>query len=768
MPDAGLFSLANLGAGLLGATLTGPLGGIDLPRAELDELLAQRPAGFAATVSYGDASPAGHLTSGSMPTDIADLPDTFLRAVMAVEDKRFGQHRGVDPLATASAALSVLQGEFRGGSTLSQQAIKNMLFGGEVSLVRKVAEVVLSVRAHVDHTPEEVFEAYLNVTWFGRGVTGAAHAPQAWFGKDWAELSLGQTAFLAALLKGAGHFDPVRFPERAVSRRDHVIDRMEVLGWVSAAEAEAARAEPLDVIPVQRREDGDLWAARAAGAEMAELGLDPDIRARPGLELDLTIDPRWQRIATQALRDGVQSLAPRGPAGTVSAGLLRRLRDTAVSSDDLRAVRAEAARVLSRGRDLQRVILIGPGEGAVWEALSDTGAGLPRPITVRADRFPEGYTPRPGHILPARMTDEGLVLELVPELQGAAIVLNTRNGEVLASVGGYDPDLSEFDRTRAQRQPGSAIKPFLWLAALDLGFAHDSLVTDFERDFIDDIGEVWRPQNYDRSQSGFVPLYQGLERSSNLAAVNIADTIGIEAMAAMAERFGAYPRGGMHRTLSSALGSTELQLRDFVAAYAGLVNDGVPVTPHVVKRAAAESRILWERPAPAAEFSGVRQPALDDLLAMLRGVVLRGTAFQAFQGHPVAVIGKTGTSQLHRDAWFIALTPDIAVGVWLGRDDSQPIPGRPTGGTSAAPISAEILRAAHAEGLIDTHGMRGRAAPVDWPPTLLSDQDSWMAGAGQRHFLDNGDRGRSGLEPDTGDFQGVPRGSGEVVIRSLY
>ena len=766
MPDAGLFSLANLAAGLLGATLTGPLGGIDLPGADLDDMLAQRPSGFAATLSYRDASPAGRLTSGSVPTELSELPDTFLRAVMAVEDKRFGQHSGVDPLATASAALSALQGEIRGGSTLSQQAIKNMLFGGEVSLERKVAEVVLSVRAHVDHTPEEIFAAYLNVTWFGRGVTGAAHAPQAWFGKDWADLSLGQTAFLAALLKGAGHFDPVRFPERAESRRDHVIDRMEVLGWVSAAEAEAARAEPLDVIPMQRREDGDLWAVRAAGAEMAELGLGSDIRARPGLELDLTIDPRWQRIATQALRDGVQSLSPLGPAGTLSSNLLRSLGEASVSSDDLRAARAEAARVLSLGRDLQRVILIGPGEGGIWEALSDTGAGLPRPITLRADRFPEGYTPRPGHILPARMTDEGLAFELVPVLQGAVVILNPRNGEVLASVGGYDPDQSEFDRTRAQRQPGSSIKPFLWLAALDQGFAHDEPLTNFERDFVDDIGQIWRPRNYDRSQSDTMPMYQGLERSSNLVAANIADAIGIESMAAVAERFGAYPRGGMKRTLSSALGTTELRLSDFVAAYAGLINDGVPVSPHVVKRAASGSRTLWERAASGTGLSvGVSRRALDDLLAMLHGVVLRGTAFQAFQGHPVAVIGKTGTSQLHRDAWFIALTPDIAVGVWLGRDDSQPIPGRQTGGMAAAPISAAILRAALYEGLIDTLGMRGgREAPANWPPGLLS-ADSWVAGAG--HY-NEGDRGRSGMAPDTGDFREAPGGSGEVVIRSLY
>ncbi|WP_114964985.1 transglycosylase domain-containing protein [Alkalilacustris brevis] len=767
MPDAGLFSLANLGAGLLAATMTGPLGGIDLPAVDLAGQIQAPPSGYAAHLNYSGGEPAGFATAGTVPALIDGFPETFLRAVMAIEDKRFGAHAGIDPLATGSAAVSALRGDVRGGSTLSQQLVKNIVTGSEASIERKIAEAVLAVRAHIDLGPDEIMLAYLNSAWFGRGVTGASRAPQAWFGKDWADVTLAESALLAGLLRGAGYYDPARNPERARARRDHVIDRMEALGWASPEEAEAARAEPIDVIASPLREAGDLWAVRATSAELRALDLPATLRAQAGLELDLTVDQDWQRISEQALRAGIERLARQGVAGQLSPALLRRLAaDEPPADADLRAARDEAARHMSAGEGLFRLILIADAGDGAWRALSDSGQGTPVWITVQSETLPEGYTPRPGHILPARLAEGELMARLIPELQGAVVVMNARTGAILASIGGHDAALSAFDRTRAMRQPGSAIKPFLWMAALDRGYAPDTPIPNWERDYYDESGELWRPQNYDRSQSGEIPMFQGLERSSNLVAVNIADGIGIHAMADMAETFGVYSRGGMARVLSAALGSSEVQLRNLVGGYAGLANDGVPVTPHIVAGATARGETLWRRPDSRTGNAVVRARDLGNLQSMMRGVVLRGTGFQAFREHPVPVIGKTGTSQEHRDTWFVALTPDTAVGVWMGRDDNRGIPGRPTGGTSAALISADILRQAHEAGLIGSDGLRRateQMAAANWPPGLLSDQGQWLYGDGG-YIPPAGS-----MAPDQGDFQ-PPAGQqeGDFVIRSLW
>lgn len=766
MPDAGLFSLANLGAGLLAATMTSPLGGIDLPAVDLAGTIRAQPAGHAAQLTYSSGQPAGFSTAGSVPALIDSFPDTFLRAVMAIEDKRFGAHGGIDPMATASAGVSALRGDIRGGSTLSQQLVKNIVTGSEASIERKIAEAVLAVRAHVDIGPDEIMLAYLNTAWFGRGVTGAARAPQAWFGKDWSEISLSEQAFLAALLRGAGYYDPARHPERALARRNHVIDRMEALGWASPEEAEAARSEPLEVIPSPARESGDMWAVRATSAELRTLDLPAELRARQPLELGLTIDEAWQGIAEQALRAGIDRLARKGVAGQLSPALLRRLSDDSPSSDDLRAARNEAARRMSAGEGIVRLILISEAGDGAWRALADNGQGTPVWTDISSEALPEGYTPRAGHILPARETAGELEAELVPELQGAVVVMDARTGAILASIGGHDAALSAFDRTRAQRQPGSAIKPFLWMAALDRGYAHDTPIPNWERDYYDESGELWRPQNYDRSQTGEIPMFRGLERSSNLVAVNLADSLGIHAMADMAEAFGAYPRGGMARVLSAALGSSEVQLRNLVGAYSGLANDGVPVTPHVVRQASASGEVLWRRPDSRASSPVVRSRDLGYLQSMMRGVVMRGTGFEAFREHPVPIMGKTGTSQQHRDTWFVGLTPDTTVGVWLGRDDNRAIPGRPTGGTSAALITADILRQAHEAGMIGSDGLRGadsQVAALDWPPGLLSDQGMWLFGEGG--YVPPG----GSMAPDQGDFQPPPgQEDDEFVIRSLW
>lgn len=308
------------------------------------------------------------------------------------------------------------------------------------------------------------------------------------------------------------------------------------------------------------------------------------------------------------------------------------------------------------------------------------------------------------------------------DIEGAVVILDPQTGGLIASVGGAS-GRSEYDRTRALRQPGSSVKPFIWAEAISTGLSPDMLMLDQVKTYLSR-GERWTPRNYDRSESGWIPLFVALEESSNLVAVSLADMIGIEnAMYAMREA-GLYTdeNPGLE-VLPSALGASEARLVDLAAAYSGFVNGGLSVTPHVldmVTREAEKDDILWASPAPDQ-----RSPWIDDrpaaiLRDMMYGVIERGTASRAFKSFAFPVIGKTGTSQDNRDATFIGMTPDIVVAIWIGRDGGGRADGI-TGGMTAAPVFTDIMDLALAEGLIGIDGLReSDSLTIPWPPMLSS------------------------------------------------
>ncbi|WP_375264141.1 transglycosylase domain-containing protein, partial [Palleronia sp.] len=333
-------------------------------------------------------------------------------------------------------------------------------------------------------------------------------------------------------------------------------------------------------------------------------------------------------------------------------------------------------------------------------------------------------------VLVATRRGGSLIALARPRIQGAVVAIDPRSGAVLASVGGYDPAVSGFDRTVAMRQPGSAIKPFLYGAALDLGIDPRSSIANTPETFVEPGGVRWTPGNYDGKSSPEIPMWSALEQSSNLAAAHLIHRIAPASLARVAGGAGVYEPGQMDLRLTAALGAYETTLTDLVQGYATLVNDAIPRQDLAIDRVDGPAGPMLRRPVWSAPpvIGGAAQ---SDLISMLRGVVTRGTAASAMRGAPVAVAGKTGTSQAYRDAWFVGVTPHLAIGVWLGRDDSRPMPGSITGGKGPARTVRAILDAAHEAGLIDGNGYRDErlTSGGDWPPQTISSAGWQVSGA---------------------------------------
>jgi len=747
MVEPGIFAITRLAAALLGTAASLP-GGTGIPEAAMVD------AGHSGyEFELLDASGGSHgmaISSTPLAVDLAEISRDFLNAVIATEDHRFLEHPGIDPAGTLGAlADTVLRGRPRGGSGLAQQMVKNTLTGAEISLSRKAVEAMLAIRAVDALGHREVLRRYLQRAWFGRGRTGVMAAPRAWFGKEWRDITLAEAATLAAMLKGPSRYDPWRNPDATKERRDLVITLMVEKGWVDDVRAEQAKAEPVTALPPVTGDTPDPWAAMAARREMERLGLSGRGTA------ELSISPEWQAIAVSVLGDAIRSYSEVKAPRRLDAARIDELLAAAPGSALPRDLRAS----LPPGSNLSSYALLARDETGLWTV---TGPAGQRDGVRIANPHP-GWSPAPGEIVTGRFgAEDRLDVRLPTAVEGALVAIDPRSGEILATVGGADADLTWFDRTEAIRPPGSAIKPFLYAAALNIGLGPWTPLEDREVTYISG-GQTWRPRNYDRRELGTVPMHAALERSLNVATVQLADRIGIGAMAEMAEAAGAYPPGGMVRVLPAALGASATTLRSLVSGYGAIVNEGIPTEPHIIRTVNARTGERLGPDVPDLAEAITFPEATEDLLAMLRGVVVRGTASGAFRDAPVAIAGKTGTSQDHRDAWFVGVTPHLAIGAWVGRDDNQPLPGRSTGGANAAPIVASVLEEAFAAGLIDELGYRDddRSRVAAWPPEPHGE----MARGGAGDTVASNGEGNTSIPDRNGDIIEAIRESG---FRQVY
>lgn len=653
------------------------------------------------------------------------IPKVVVNAFISAEDQRFFEHIGVDVMGVVRAAVTNVRyaGSGRrpvGASTITQQVAKNFLLTNEVSLSRKIKEAILALRIEQAFTKEHILELYLNEIYLGRGSYGVAAAAMNYFDKSLDELSIAEVAYLAALPKAPNNYNPARYPEAALARRNWVIGRMAEDGHITALDAERAAAEPLTVST--RAETAFLDHSKYFSEDVRRDIVNrygESALYKGGLAVRTTLEPTLQEVATRTLRDGLLDYDRRhgwrGPLGRIdldqSWGI--RLRDAQIPMgfDDgwQRAV------VLKADAQAATIGFVGGRRGTIpFEQMRWARPHRPNQEVGAAPKSVSEVL-SPGDIVAVEAVSAGkdvYALRQIPDVDGALVAMDPHTGRVLAMVGGFSHDRSEFNRaTQAMRQPGSAFKPFVYLTALENGYKPTDLILDAP--FVLDVpGQArWKPQNYSGEFYGPTTLRIGVEKSRNLMTVRLAEAVGMNKVVATARRFGIADR--MLPVLSMSLGAGETTVLQLTSAYAMLVNGGKRITPTLIDRIQdRDGKTIYRhdaRPCDACngvfwtggavpELSDTRQQIADPISAyqvvhILEGVIERGTGRRISEiGKPLA--GKTGTSNDSVDTWFVGFSPDLAVGVFVGFDEPKTLGKHETGSSAAAPIFKEFMTAA--------------------------------------------------------------------------
>ncbi len=684
-----------------------------------------------------------YATEKRVYVPVKAIPRRVINAFLAAEDKNFYSHPGIDFLSVARAIVTNV-GNLAGGrrpvgaSTITQQVAKNFLLTNEVSISRKVKEAILAFRIEQAFDKDRILDLYLNEIYLGFGSYGVAAAALNYFNKSLDELTVAEAAYLAALPKAPNNYHPIRKLQAAVARRDWVIGRMLEDGRIDSTEAEVAWAEPLQVHRVDPTEivRADHFVEEVR-RELAGIYGETNLY-EGGLSVRTTLDPRLQRIADRVLRAGLIAYDRRhgwrGPVATLGEELFSVESEETGESGGWRE--ALAAIEPPKGADPWRLAVVtGLDETQAEIGLDDGATGyIPMAELTWArpwlKRQRVGAKPkRPDAVLsvgevvlvePVAADGEGKAYEAgahglrqIPGIDGGLVAMDPHTGRVLAMSGGFSYDRSQFNRaTQARRQPGSAFKPFVYLAALDSGFTPATIVLDAP--FVIDQGAgqgKWKPANYSRKFYGPAPMRIGLEKSRNLMTVRLAQTIGMDKVVATARRFGIID--DMPPMLSMALGAGETTLLRLTSAYAMLVNGGRRIDPTLIDRIQDRHGLTIFRhdirDCPGCRdqaWNGQEPPELPDerervadpasayqLVSMLQGVVERGTGRRVRAvGKPLA--GKTGTTNKSMDTWFLGFAPDLAVGVFAGFDEPRPLGARETGSSVSAPVFRDFMAAA--------------------------------------------------------------------------
>ncbi len=658
------------------------------------------------------------------------MPQRLIHAFIAAEDKNFYSHPGVDFLGIARAAFqNVLHaGSGRrliGASTITQQVAKNFLLTNEVSIDRKIREAILAIRIERTLSKQRILELYLNEIFLGERSYGVAAASLNYFNKPLEDLDLAEASFLAGLPKAPNSYHPKRNPNQAIIRRSYVLRRMLEDGYIDNEQLWAASGRPVEL---HGRNRGEVINAPFFAEEVRREIIDTYGEAtlyRGGLSVRTTLDPGLQEIAEQALRDGLISYDRRhGWRGPVA-----KINVEEDWTNSLNQVQVPAG----MGQwELAVVLEVTETEALI--GLTDHSLGsiaLSELKWARASRENQKLGPEilrvsqvlaPGDVVAVdQITLEQeenkpqtnmYTLRQIPDVEGGFVALDPHTGRILAMVGGWSFKESQFNRvTQAMRQPGSAFKPFVYLAAIENGYTPASVILDAP--FVIDQGPglgLWKPENYGREFGGPATLRLGIEKSRNLMTVRLANTIGMATVLNAADRFGL---GVFEPHLSVALGSGETTLLKLTVAYAMLVNGGKKISPELIeriqdqhghtiarrdKRVCPECQMGFEAGMSIPSLLDRRKRITDAATAfqvtwMLKGVVDRGTGRPIRElGRPLA--GKTGTTNESFDAWFIGFSPDLVAGVYVGFDRPRTLGDKQTGSNVAAPIFKHFMRVA--------------------------------------------------------------------------
>ena len=661
------------------------------------------------------------------------MPDRVKQAFISAEDKKFYSHAGIDYAGIARAVLGNLKkiGSGKrpsGASTITQQVAKNFLLSSELSYIRKIKEAILAGRIEKAFSKDHILELYLNEIYLGNRAYGVAAAALNYFGKSLEDLSLEEIAYLAALPKGPNNYHPKKKYDAAVARRNWVISRMEEDGYVSKEEAEEAKAKPLEVIDRENGfvKDGEYFSEEVRREISKKFG--DDALYEGGLIVRTTLNPHLQSIATRVFKQGLREYDVRHGY----RGAIKNIEDESEYAEELKKAQKPAgseaswqlAVVTAVDKEKADILLSGDEKGVLPMDNLKWARKVLKDQKISDAPTEASQVLNKGDLIlvekDSKKDDSSYFLRQIPDVEGAFMAIDAHTGKVLAVVGGYSYEKSQFNRaTQALRQTGSTFKPFVYLAALEQGYSPTDLVLDAP--FVFDQGPglpKWKPENYSKKFYGPMTLRQGIEKSRNLMTVRLAQDIGMKSVSDLSRRMGV--NRNLPPLLSMSLGAGDTRLKDITNAYAEIVNGGKKIEPYFIERiqdrngktifrhtntlcenCMAES---WEE-QDIPELVDLREQIVDERSAyqmtyILEGVATRGTGARLASLHR-HLAGKTGTTNDNKDGWFIGFTPDLVVGIYLGFDEPRTLGKVETGANTALPVFYNFMAEA-LKGMPDT------------------------------------------------------------------
>jgi penicillin-binding protein 1A len=627
-------------------------------------------------------------------TPIADIPKVMKDAVLAIEDARFFSHGGVDYIGVIRAGLANMgRAKSQGASTITMQVARNVYLSTEKSYTRKIYEMLLTFKLEHLLSKDQILEIYMNQIFLGQRAYGFAAASEAYFGKPLKDVSIAEATMLAGLPKAPSAYNPVSNPKRARARQLYIIERMQDNGFITAAQAEEAKAEQLKVRsgPGTGRVHAEFVAETVRQLVFSQYGDETYTR---GLNVFTTLSAADQTVAYKALRKGIMDYERRqiyrGPEKFIE--LSKNPQETEDAIDDALADNPDNDDVMSAivlEASPKKIVAVRQNS----ETIEITGDGLRPAQSGLSEKAAPNIRIRRGALIRVTKTPKNTwEITQLPEVEGAFVALDPRNGAVRAMVGGFDYEKNKFNHvTQAWRQPGSSFKPFIYSAALEKGFTPATVVNDAPLFFDAGVtgGQPWEPKNYDGTFDGPMSLRRGLAKSKNMISIRVLQAVGPKYAQEWTTHFGF--DGEKHPAyLTMALGAGSVTPLQMAIGYSVFANGGYRVNPYLITKITDQrGRTVVESPAPGLDESvrGIEARNAFIMSSLLQEVARSGTAAraQATLKRP-DLYGKTGTTNDSIDTWFVGYHPTLTAAVWMGYDTPKKLGDRETGGGLSLPV----------------------------------------------------------------------------------
>jgi penicillin-binding protein 1A len=635
-------------------------------------------------------------------TRIKDMPKVMKDAVLAIEDARFYEHGGVDYIGVMRAGVANLwRAKSQGASTITMQVARNVYLSSEKTFTRKIYELLLTFKLEAGLSKDQILEIYMNQIFLGHRAYGFAAASEAYFGKNIKDITIAEAAMLAGLPKAPSAYNPISNPKRARARQLYILERMQSQGFITQAQMEAAKVQPLQIKQggIASEVPSEYVAEMARQLIFAQYGDETYTR---GLNVYTTIKAEQQIAAYKSLRAGIMDYERRqiyrGPEEFVDLSddpkqlaedVLDALQDHPDNGDVYAAVVLEVnpKKIVAERSNGETIEIVGEG---LKPAQSGLAANASAKIKIK----------RGAVIRVIQNAKNGWDITQLPEVEGAFVAMNPKDGAILALVGGFDFAKSKFNHvTQAWRQPGSSFKPFIYSAALERGFTPATVVNDAPLFFDAGAtgGQAWEPKNYDGKFEGPMTLRRGLALSKNMISIRVLQATGVKTAQEWITRFG-FDEEKHPPYLTMALGAGSVTPMQMASAYSVFANGGYLNTPWLIQKITDErGKTLVEVPAKTTDES---QRVIDArnafmMTSLLQEVTRSGTAARA----RVAlkrddIYGKTGTTNDSHDAWFAGYNPKVTAITWIGYDNPKSLGDRETGGGLSLPVWIGFMQTA--------------------------------------------------------------------------